>query len=403
VAVTVAAIAAGAVLVLLRQPGPGSLDTVWAEDGGVFLERARAAGPLAALTSSYAGYWHLAPRLLAEAAAAVPIGQASEVMAIEAAIVQSALAAFVYRASSGVIRSPLARLLVAASMLLLPIGQAEVFGSIANVHWFLVPAAVWALLWNPPSPWERALASVVLVIAALSDPLLALLAPLALLRLVAGRRVVSPMPAVAFLVAVGIHLASVLVVRPTRLTEAGEGGPARVASWFVFDVAGRGILGTRSLVDADGRWEQLASVAVLVAVAAVLVVALRRGGTRAWPAAALAASALVLFVVPVAIAGTHPPRYSVGPVVLVISALVAIWPMLPQPSRRLAPALLAGLLVVWGANLRLDNERGDGPRWSDAVDQASESCRERPPAGGSVEVPITPSGWQVRLGCTDLR
>lgn len=397
------AIAAGAVLVLLRQTGIGPLDTVWAEDGGIFLERARTSGPLAAVTTSYAGYWHLAPRLLAEAAAAVPLGRAAEAMAIGAAVVQSALAAFIYRVSSGVIPRRLPRLVAAAAMLLLPVGQAEVLASIANVHWFLLPAAVWALLWNPSSRWEVALATVVLVVAALSDPLLALLAPLALLRLVAGRWVASPVPAAGFLVAVGLHLGSVLVVRPVRATEAGAGGPARVASWFAFDVPGRGILGARWMADPDGRLEQVAAIAVLFGITALLVAAARRGADRAVPAVVLGVSALVLFVVPVAVAGTHPPRYSVGPVVLMVSALLAAWPLLPERAHRAAPAVLAALALVWAANLRLDNERARGPRWSDGLEDAAERCEDPASPTESVDVPITPAGWEVRVACDDLR
>src|SRR6266516_3366799 len=62
------AVLAGTVIVVLRQPGAGALDTVWAEDGTVFLADAVNRSPLDALATSYAGYYHLLPRLLAQVA-----------------------------------------------------------------------------------------------------------------------------------------------------------------------------------------------------------------------------------------------------------------------------------------------------------------------------------------------
>ena len=75
--VGVLAVVAGTVVSLLRQGGAGALDTVWAEDRQIFLSQAHELGPVPALATSYAGYFHEMPRLTAALAAALPVSAAA--------------------------------------------------------------------------------------------------------------------------------------------------------------------------------------------------------------------------------------------------------------------------------------------------------------------------------------
>src|SRR5689334_1103410 len=50
---------------LLRMPGDTSVNTLWAEDGTVFLHEAKQLGRLGAVFHTYNGYVHLVPRLIA--------------------------------------------------------------------------------------------------------------------------------------------------------------------------------------------------------------------------------------------------------------------------------------------------------------------------------------------------
>ena len=122
---------------------------------------------------------HVVPRLLAEVALLLPIRDAAAAMALEAAIVVGLLALVVFRAAAGHIRSTAIRVILAASMVAAPVAQEEVLNNVANLHWYFLFASVWVLLWVPRSRWEVLVGALVLVLAALSDPLAVLLLPLA--------------------------------------------------------------------------------------------------------------------------------------------------------------------------------------------------------------------------------
>ena len=132
----------------------------------------------------------MVPRLLAELASAVPLKDASTVMSGGSAVIVAALAVVVFRASAGVIASVPVRLALAASMILLPASGWETLDNAANLHWYLIFAAFWALLWRPSSRTEAVVAAAVVAGAALSDPLTVVLAPVVLVRWMSlpGRR-----------------------------------------------------------------------------------------------------------------------------------------------------------------------------------------------------------------------
>src|SRR5262245_43854063 len=67
-----AAVVVGTLLSLGRTPGYGALNTLWLEDGTVFLQDAAGKSSIAAITTPYSGYFHLLPRLMAEVAVMFP-------------------------------------------------------------------------------------------------------------------------------------------------------------------------------------------------------------------------------------------------------------------------------------------------------------------------------------------
>jgi hypothetical protein len=174
------ALLAGTAVGLARQPGSGALQTIWAEDGQVFLAQAVALPVDRAFSTLYAGYLHAVPRVLAELAAALPLPVADAVLSGGAALIVAALALLIYRASAGHIRSTVIRAALAGAVVLVPVGQAEVTNNAANLHWFLMFAAFWVLLWRPRHPLALATGALVVFLAGASDPLTILLAPLAL-------------------------------------------------------------------------------------------------------------------------------------------------------------------------------------------------------------------------------
>lgn len=424
VAFGVLAVVIGTTAGLLRQPGAGALDTIWAEDGGIFLGEAVREGPLSALTTSYAGYYHLAPRLLAMIAAAFPAGAASEVLAIEAAVVVALLALLVYVASGEHLPSRWSRLLVSAPIVAVPVAQGDVLNSIANLHWYGLYALFWMLIWTPTGRAGRVIATAVVFLVAASDILVVVFIPLALWRALRPATFASPTtrdPARArHGVLPGAALATGLVVQfAGLLTGSSEReltpDPVRAVTGFLLRAVPAPLVGERWLGDEiTMRWVLLAAVAWLVVGAVVLLAWLRTRRPDVVPAAAavqpawpLAIAAALhsagLYMLPVLLSGTATPRYAVAPGLLVVTALVALL----QPSGRGRAPLyaLTGLLaLVTVVNFRVDNSRADGPTWSDELDRARTACAS---SGTAPAIPITPRAetppWQVRTPCSYLR
>jgi hypothetical protein len=417
VALGFAAVAAGTAVGLLRQPGAGALDTIWAEDGDVFLGEAVRQGPLDALVTSYAGYFHAVPRLMAAIASLFPAGAASAVLALEAALAVSLLAVLVFVASGSHLTTPLSRVLVSAVVVVVPLAQGDVLNSIANFHWYGLYALFWLLIWTPSRPSGRAVAVAVTFLVAASDIIAVVFIPLALWRALrrpgAGtdseRSEQSPagggreMHGVALAGGLGagllIQFAGVLGGSSDRDLAPD---PVLSVTGFLLRAVPAPLIGERWLGDSvDARWVALAAVAWLVVVAALLVAYTRR--TRpAWTLAVVAGlHAAALYIVPVLLAGTATPRYAVAPAMLVVTALAAL--LQPAGSRLPLYALTALLALVAAVNLRVDNPRADGPLWSEELDRARAACA----TGGTAEIPIAPRGetppWQVRVPCDYLR
>ena len=179
IAAGVAAVLAGALVSLARQGGVGALDTAYDEDARIFLADAAALSPLDSLTASYQGYYHLVPRLLAEIAVLFPAPAAAAVLAVLAALVTSLLALFVFVAARAHLPYWPLRLVAAAPVVTLPLAQDEIPNAVCNLHWPLLYATVWALLWVPARISGRVVAVVVVAATVTSDLLALAFLPLA--------------------------------------------------------------------------------------------------------------------------------------------------------------------------------------------------------------------------------
>lgn len=403
-AAALAAVLAGAVVVILRQRGAGALGTIWAEDGTIFLAQSRSLGAARSLLEPYAGYVHAVPRLASMLVAALPLPAADAGFAVVSAISTAATAAFVFRASSSQLRSLWARLAVSAPLVIAPLGGTEILGSVANLHWYLLYAAFWAVIWRAPSRQETALAAVVVVLAALSDPFVLLLAPLVGLRLLASRW--RPDAVVAGFALAGIlQLAVAAGARGQRpVVDEERTSVVLIPARFVVDVAGRGLAGDR-FVGESGLSARGAAVAGLVlAVLAVLVFVRRQAlPARAGILAALVGTSALYFAAPVAISGVSPPRYGFAPALLLLVAVVVLlegWDIRSAAPMVRTGALVAGaaMAVCWAVGLPSFNARSDGPAWDASLAKAGSSCA----AGTMVAVDLTPAGWVVQLPCDDV-
>lgn len=151
------AVLAGATISIYGQRG--ALNTVWAEDGGIFYQATLRHSLLDTLTIPYNGYYQLLPRLLIQLVRVFPLTAAAEAMAIIGAVATSCLAVLVYAASSEHLQSRLVRFCVSAPVAVLYVAQEELGNNIVNIPWYMVYVAFWMLLWNPEETWRRWLAA----------------------------------------------------------------------------------------------------------------------------------------------------------------------------------------------------------------------------------------------------
>jgi hypothetical protein len=397
----------GVAVSLARQPGAGALRTVWAEDGSIFLSQATTRGALPALAHSYGGYYHSVPRLLAGLATLAPASAAPAILAVEAAVCVAAMAVLGYFASAGHLRSPLSRLLVAAVVVAVPVGQGEVLNSIANLHWYGLYALFWVLVWVPRRPAARAVAVAVVILVAASDILVLAFVPLALVRALrrdgTGRRDGHGI-VLAGLLGAGLvlQLSGLLTGASSRQVSAS---PVTAVTGYVSRAVPWGLLGERAVgPTGTARWAAMAALAwLLVALAAGLAWA--RLTRPAWPLAVVAVlHSAALYALPVVLSGYATPRYAVPAAMLLVTALVALLqPAGPGWARAPAYGLAVLLALVWAVDLRVDNSRAHGPTWGDQLPAARQECGHSATAALAIPPRDTGARWQAVLKCDYLR
>jgi hypothetical protein len=398
--------------------GSGITSRVWAEDGAVFLSAAYRTSFFSALSSPYAGYLQAVPRSLAALTTAFPVRDAAWVLAASAAAARAAVSLFVFRASSGHLRSTSVRAMLAATVVLLPVGGLEVLDNIANLHWYFTFAAFWAVLWRPSRRWECALAAVVVVLAVGSDPLTALLLPLVVLRAICIRRWRDQIVTMCFAAAGAAQTWAVL--RGTR--------PAHET--FSVSAVAR-LFGVRVLVGAlagywhtVALWRHLHYAAVglgAVAIIALIGPALRVGGSRRWLAIWASTGSALAFVACFAEPAVVPhlkldvvsslTRYDVLASLLMLTAIAAGLDAMEWPANLAVRALVGAVFLsalpvdlVGSAQLWAHLE-STVPSWHTAVAEARLECQVRVTQGaggsgaGEVWVLEMPQGWRVRLPC----
>jgi len=384
--ITATAVFGAAALSLLRQVGAGALDTVYAEDGTVFLADAYRESTLDAIATPYAGYLHLVPRMLAEVVSTLPVSAAASGLAISAALVTGLLAVLVYYASGTSLTSPWARILASAVVVLVPVGQEEIPNSIANLHWPMLYALFWVLLWEPSRRWVRA--PIVLLIV-LSDILTVVFLPLALWRWWKKR---DHLTLAAFGVGLAAQASAVLFGQSER---AFNTEPVMWAPWWVIRAVPTGFLGERwfGTGGVDTNWILLAGVAWVVLLGFVL--ASWKSLSQRGIAALAVIHCIAVYALPVALSGQATSRYAAAPAMLLIAALaVLLFEGRPGKPTVAGIAFVVLCAAVWGANLRVPNSRSVGPMWSDQIQ--TQSCD-----GGQAQIQVSPQDkrWKLAVPC----
>ena len=395
-------IAVGAGALLLRQAGEPSWNTIWGEDGWLLLPGA-ISHPLSAILRPYAGYVQVFPRLTADLIASLPFRDAAAGFAIAGAVVAAAIGAFAYKACSGHVRNRAMRLMLGASVVLLPTGILEVANSGINTPWYGLFALFWALIWRPRS-WAGMTVVAFIGLAVMSSQIVgALLLPLLIARLIALPRVREHAVTIGYIAGAGFQVAGVLQAKnPTQLSHPGRDWSFVVR--HMLDVAAGGQHFTVWLLHHAGH--SLGTALLCAFVAAIFAWALVLGNARVRVfSVAVAGSAFLLSYLPalyrtkVTVPTTGPlghlwvrgDRYTVTPILIIISAMIIIadaalsregsrlfWRRrrLQVTSAAAACVLIACVIATWATDYRYIVARSYYASWSASVDYAAQSCAE---------------------------
>jgi hypothetical protein len=422
--------------------GPVARGTGWAEDTGLFFREHLALGSVGSLFHPYAGYLHLVPRLVVDAAFALPIDRYALSVSLLCCALVGVVCAALFVLARDVVRPWPLRLVLAAVPVLLPTAPWEVTGNAANLHTFALVLSPWLFTVRPQTRWGAAAAAAAAVLVTCTEVQAVLFLPLLLLAWWprdgdrrAARRAL-PM-AVAALAGGAAQVVTALVT--ARASRPGHPGVTDVVTGFLFSVVGG--LGSSHL-GAVGRavvahgWGVLvvpavALLAVLVVATVrgrwrtrVLLVALTLGSAVVWGAALVAnASADERWSTAAAaeLEGATPSRYAAAAGLLLTMAVVVAAATLVDPLRRPARptsdavpptrsggpshvvraavgwVVVAALVTTWvGAVGPGPTARDGGPRWQPQVLRAVTLCRAAD-RGTSVSVRAVP--WAADVPC----
>ncbi|MFL5780206.1 MAG: hypothetical protein ACJ760_02730 [Thermoleophilaceae bacterium] len=410
---------------MLRRPAdPPLWDSLWTEDGKIFLQQALSQHFLNTLASSYYGYLHTVPRLISNVATWFPIEDMPLVMALLTTFVIALLVVYVFEASGAWIASPIVRGLLALAVAFAPVTAMEISGTVGNLHWYLVYASFWAVI----CPWRTRgwlIASTTVVLASvLSDPLTAVLLPIALLLALAARDRRSWLLPAAIVGGLVVQFG----LRDEGTTFFGGDDWSVLPRVFAERVTSSVLAGDRYLGDLFGyrtgspfAWGSLIVVTLLVAAGIW-----RLRGRRRWLLVLSAGMAVTYYLVPIYSRGTiglfisHPwllasTRYIYLPVLFLLTALGFAADRRSPDRRRPGVRELAFAVLLLGTmatSYAAPNRTEGSPSWRLQVGQAKVACREKRDVGwvtlyihnGLIAVLTTspPEHWRTFVSCDRL-
>jgi len=413
-------------LQMFRRPSaPPVWDSLIAEDGRIFLSQAISQHFLDSLATSYQGYLHTVPRGIALAATWFPLDQAPLVMSLLATLVVSLIAVYVFLASAAWIASPLLRAVLALAVPFVPVTAHEMSGTVSNLHWYLLYAAFWAVI----CPWRGrgwlAASTAVVVLAVLSDPLTAVLLPIALVFAMRAR------DARGWLLpgCIAAGLVAQIALRDQGTSSFGGHDYSVLPRLFAERVTSSVLVGDRYLKDVFGgmtgspfAWGSLAFVAVAVGFGLW-----RLRDRRAWLLAGGTTLSIAFFLIPSLTRGTRflshkapwgltGTRYVYLPVLFLLTGLLVAVDRRSRGERRprareivVAAAVLASMAVGYAAPHRSSGEL----RWKPVLAEARRSCAAGKPTPPiklyrtgdgklAATIPIDPARWSIQVECSKL-
>jgi hypothetical protein len=292
----------------------------------------------------------------------------------------------------------------------MPLAQEELPNALCNLHWPLLYATVWALLWVPPGRAGRLVALGVVAVTVTSDLLALAYLPLLAVRIVTQRDRHSALLAGVLVAGLAGQFGGLLLNQNPRDFAPPRLNPAWALASFGLRPVPQMLLGERLFPDDVKSSAALALTGVAWLIVLALVALARRRWTRPRPVLTLVlfAQAAALYCEAVMAGGVAVPRYAVAPALMVLAGLAALVPPRPDAPLRWAAgpmwALIGLFAVVCAANLRVDNPRARGPSWQEAILDARVECSTLD-MRSTVTVPVSSwaTGISARLPCGYLR
>lgn len=401
------AFVAAVAYLLLIPAGWARLDHLWGEDGARFAVDALRFPALGNLVEPYGGYLHTLPRIVAQVVALLPIEWTAAGFAVAAAVLRALIALITFAASGAYLRSGPLRFALAALVIVLPAGNSETLNNMSNLHWFLLYGAFWALLWrNAP----RVPVALFVFLAAVSSPLVFVLAPVALVRIFLPRKEVP----IAFLAGLAVQGVAMLFASRTPYSH-DEIDPVQVLLASLLRVPVVAFTGSERVSQfypAHGNLLILTALLVAaVPIAAGLRFADRAGRTLVLVAAAYSAIVIVACLVlnwvhtlqvqapEVVMAGQ---RYSIAPCLFLFTAMFVGLDATPAKTWERAVVggsrYLIGMAVVVSifAHMRVPSTVLKGVPWDESVARARANCA----AGvGEARLVHEPENWFFVVPC----
>lgn len=413
--VIVSLVAIGAVLQLFRLGPSDALNSLWAEDSGVFFGGALTHSFFDAVTMPYAEYLVVLPRLIGELGTLVPLRDVPVAMNLTTVIVISLGGLAVWFASAGHIHNPYLRALLAALMVLSPVCTIEAVATPTNVAWYLIFAVFWLLFWRPKTTWGACLGGLLILVTGLSTPGTLFFAPVALLRTVAVRGRRDAVVVGSYWLGAAIQLTAM-----ANNTEevVGDAWSRNILATFLQRVVDGSVLGLELAGETWLEWGWAFLIAISAAVAIFLGVMLARSASSRVFAAIAIVTSVVMFLASgytralgdvmvwhTGVYNNFGGRYAIVPTLLLISAALALIDAHCRSSRRRLPVLaIAAATVLLASIVTSFDVRGEigrgGAPWDESLRTSAAKCE----AKNLTEVPVeaSPEGWAVNVSCEDL-
>ncbi|GAB3803426.1 hypothetical protein GCM10028798_22280 [Humibacter antri] len=429
-----AAALCAALLVWFRLP-PVAHDTLWAEDGRLFLFGAEQHGLFGATFLPYAGYLQFMPRLIAGAVVQwLPAADWALGMTAGACLVTGIIACVVFIASRDVLTSRTVRVILASVVVLIPLGPRDVLCTPTNLHSLLMWMLFWLLLFSPRTRRGAVAMSLLGAAAALSEIQAVFLLPL---LIPAARRRHGWMLVTGPAIGITTQLA-VTLLAPRSLPSAAQDSPLSIADGYLINTIVPDLMPQNLVGPFVAGGGLLLAVVILALLLGLVIIAWRHTGPRQ-RLAIVAAATLSVVIWTASVVDNPAPfydyatmthsqlvhvwltRYGVVPGMLLLAvALIAADALLrpgqlpstrkarPRRSGRhrlrfvtgvvtigcIAACLTANYVPTW-------TRRSSGPSWSQQIPAAQDACSDAPDLK-TITLKET-IGWHVPVLCGYLR